>query len=249
MTKETAISPVAVSLLLDGEAKPDARAVRVLSRSAREMLGFAITADAPSDADRLELLCMGLTFDLTGLGTKGHVSQPEVDRLLGLAESFDPNDCRSLRLQPASHILCGRFPLPVIRMLAGLAAELARLDDVLAVVWEPSGTCMSPAAFAAAVRPWLAGGAFPVSRLTTLVREPGGALRSRGLACLAGYEVELAGSPDETPLQRAAQMAAVVQRIADLGHGGDLGFLAEFGLSVASAPEAGVNLLRLSGAA
>ena len=81
---------------------------------------------------------------------------------------------------------------PVVRCLAQLAAELARLPGVEGVAWHAARACSSPAHFRRGVLGWIEGGAFPGLGLTALVTNPDGSMQSEGLALLTGQELLLA---------------------------------------------------------
>ena len=96
--------------------------------------------------------------------------------------------------------------LPVVRILAGIGAELAQLPGLGGVFWQPAQCWMAPKYFRGVVAEWLGGGAFPALGLTALQRDSNGAMVSVGLDFLIGQELRF--EPDRR------LVAAAVARIA-----------------------------------
>jgi len=143
-----------------------------------------------------EVLSLGLTFDVMGLKESGdraaRCAEVGTDSPTSLWDAID--------IGPSEHIAGGRTLPVVVRVLAGLAADLAALNGLQAIRWNGSGAVMSPATFALHIGRWLQGGAFPAPDLTAIVRVAPHVWRSRGLALFSGYELEIAST-----CQRARQ--------------------------------------------
>ncbi len=106
---------------------------------------------------------------------------------------------------------------PVVRVLAGLGAELARLPGLRAVGWETARSWMAPAYFMSVVRAWLSGGVFPALGLTSLVRGDDAAMTSKGLSLFTGFEVEIAAIAGETAQETARLAARVIHALVEAG--------------------------------
>lgn len=146
----------------------------------------------------LELLANGLTFDLVGLAPSVPARSMEIVQQHGFDSPFCSDGMETVELVPGGHIVGGAGLLPVIRILAGLAASLALKLPVAAVGWQSAQTVMEPRYFAQLVVNWLAGGAFPALGLTALLRAEDGSIGTRGLARFSGQEMQLEGAPGES---------------------------------------------------
>ncbi len=156
---------------------------------------FAVTLGCkdPDEPDQwAELLANGLTFDLSGL-SPGHASRipAGLDQKFGFESEFDLGACEGLALAPGPHLVSGGPMIPVLRCLAWLTAELAALKHLQAIAWPAAGSICEPEYFRDAVTRWLGEGAFPGFGLTSLIEQPDGAMRSRGLALFTGQELLL----------------------------------------------------------
>lgn len=87
--------------------------------------------------------------------------------------------------------------MPVMRVLALLAAKLSALDGVKAIAWHPARTWNSPTHFCGGVERWIEGGVFPGLGLTALAQSADGGIYSEGLSLFTGQELQL--SPDLSP--------------------------------------------------
>ncbi|MFM5908546.1 MAG: hypothetical protein ACKOPO_13335 [Novosphingobium sp.] len=172
------------------------------------------------DEGWLELLAMGLTFDLSGLVPLAPASASPAEHYFGVDRASLGDTKEIVRLCPGPHLSGANRMLPVIRVLAGLGAELARLPGILAVSWESASTRMAPAYFMSAIRAWLSGGAFPALGLTGLVRRDDGGLESRGFSLFAGYELAIEPVPGETPQDAAKLAARVMHHLVQFGNKG-----------------------------
>lgn len=155
---------------------------------------FAVTFEsepggAPGSRQWAELLANGLTFDLSGLAPgPGEGAEPG-HHFYGFDQRPDLARCEMLRLVPGPHLTSGGPMIPVIRCLAWLAAELATLDGLQAIVWQPARAVSAPAYFRDGVIRWISGGAFPGLGLTALVPQDDGTMVSEGLALFTGQEL------------------------------------------------------------
>ncbi len=192
-----------MSLVFEEGQRPDADALYALSRQDSEGTGFSVSHVAPAADGWAELLAMGLTFDCAGLVPAAAGPKPPAGTLLGLME--EPAG-EVVTLAPGPHIEDAPGMLPIVQVLAGVAARLCSLPGVKAVVWQPAQCWMPSAYFAKVVGKWLAGGAFPALGLTTLERGSDGSIYTRGLSLMTGQELSFA--PD------AKLGAADVARIA-----------------------------------
>jgi hypothetical protein len=159
---------------------------------------FAVTLDG-SDAGGAgtwaELLANGLTFDLAGLAP-GEPAAPVADgQVFGLAADFDPGQYDAVSLSPGPHLVSGGPMVPVLRCLAWLAAEMAVMENLCAIAWQPAGSICDPAYFRDVVGRWIGGGAFPGLGLTTLIPQADGSLQSKGLDLFTGQELLLEADP------------------------------------------------------
>jgi hypothetical protein len=222
MVEESAGSRHAgVSLLFAGGSRPDADAIALLaSQSAQadgsDVVGFSISHRPTERPYWLELLALGLTFDLQGLapGVPANSAKPAYAFSLPLAEA---QGLEGLTLRPGPHLAAGSTLLPVIRAMAALARELARLPGVIAVGWEPARTAMTPDYYRRVVSAWLMGGAFPGLGLCALNRLGDGAVESDGLAFFTGHEIRLEPLAGESPADAARFAIRVIHDLVENG--------------------------------
>lgn len=141
------------------------------------------------DAQWLELVVDGLTFDLVGIAPGAALAPPEVAYRFN-CDVEGAGDSEAIGLFPGPHIASGLRSLPILRTLLALGADLAeRLDGVATVCWTPARSAIAPQFFLRTVRAWLGGGAFPALGLLGLWFDRSGALRSEGLSLLLGREL------------------------------------------------------------
>lgn len=197
--------------------RPDLAALEALagSQSGTTSASFAISHRSP-DGKWAELLLDGLTFDCTGLAPGADEPQPPVGLPVGL-RSMPAGEV--IAVAPGPHLADGAGLLPVLRGIAALGAQLAKLPGVRAVVWTPAAAWVAPDLFQRSVAEWLAGGAFPGLVLIALERERNGAMVSRGLHLLTGQELRF--EPDKR-LPSAAMARLAVRLLHELVHSGPL---------------------------
>lgn len=194
------------------------RRVSARCRIARRAFGnaslsvpFALSHVPVGNENWVELLAAGLTCDCHGLAPVGGATHPGDGAPLGLDE---PPAGEVVTLQPAPHLAEGAGLFPVVRILTGPGAQLARLPGLLAVYWYPSRRWMAPKYFCGVIEAWLAGGPFPPLGLTSLRRECDGVRVSAGLDFLIALELHF--QPDRRLVPAAAAKIAV-RLIDDLG--------------------------------
>ena len=165
---------------------------------------FAVTLDGSDpggEGSWAELLANGLTFDLAGLAPGAPSEAVAGGHLFGLAGDFDPALYECVTLSPGPHLISGGPMVPVLRCLAWLAAEMAAMDHLCAIAWQPAGSLCEPGYFRDVVMRWIGGGAFPGLGLTTLIPRADGSLQSKGLELFTGQELVLETDPAMDPAQ------------------------------------------------
>jgi len=202
-----------------GEApagRPDARAIQELAGRSGASVAFSVSHLPKDHPYWVELLALGLTFDLRGLapGIDARVAAPV--HAFGLPKP-EPRTLEGIVLRPGPHLSSAAALLPVVRTMAALGCELAALPGLVGIGWEPAGSIMAPDYFRSTVGSWLNDGPFPALGFTALARSPQGAMRSVGLGLFLGHELELAPLPGESPAD-AARLA--VRLIHDLVQNG-----------------------------
>ena len=212
-----------LSLIFAEGQRPDLDAIAALASVPGSVMPFAIShipdpdCAGPGPAQGwVELLAGGLTFDLHGLAHGQPSAYPAPGALLGLAEAPAGE---ALALQPAPHLADGPGMLPAVRVLAGIGTRLAGLPGVLAAHWGPASCWMTIKYYCGVVTEWLDGGAFPALGLTSLRREPDGAMTSLGLDFFTGQELRF--EPDRR-LPPAAIAKAAVRLVHSLVESGPL---------------------------
>lgn len=211
---EGTADPVLALVYAPGQ-RPDSAALAQLAADA-VAVPFTLSHVPPAGEGWVELLAGGLTFDCRGLAPAAPAAAPGNGALLGLRTTPAGE---TVTLEPAPHLAAGRGLLPVVRMLAGIGAELARRPEVAGVYWHPARCWMAPKYFCGVVQDWLGGGAFPALGLTSLQRQADGAMVSLGLDYLIGQDLRF--EPDRR-LVPAAVARIAVRLIHELVAGGAL---------------------------
>jgi hypothetical protein len=192
-----------LSLIFAKGQRPGVDALAELGDGDDGGLAFSLSHIAPDGEYWAELLSAGLTYDCRGLSPGAPAVHPGKGALLGL-EAVPQGEAVSL--EPAPHLAEGPGMLPVVRILAGLGAEIARLPGLQAVFWRPAQCWMAADYFRRMIGNWLAGGAFPALGLTSLHRESNGTMVSYGLDLLIGQELRF--EPDRAlPPAKIARIA------------------------------------------
>lgn len=197
---------------------PDAALPAASDIVARSDAGSAFALSHVADvADGwAEILCDGLTFDLHGLAGGPSQPMPEIGTGVGIAPAALAG-MAALTLAPGPHLAGAQRLLPVIRVLAHLLVELARIGPASAIAWLPARLSIRSDLFERAVRPWLDGGPFPAPAFVALHATAAGELRSEGLNFLTGQEFVLRSTSPEG----AQQLSRVAMRLVDwlVAHG------------------------------
>lgn len=237
-----------VSLLFAPGARPDAGAVAALLAQPPGEQGQPARISHGGDvaSGTLELLASGLTFDLSGLSPGEPAPLLAAAHVYGLDGSIAASPLEAVTLRAGEHVSAGGTLVPVVRVMAGLAARLAGLQGIAAVAWHPAGTWIEPGFFIRAVSAWLAGGAFPALGLTALERTADGGVETSGLAWFTGQELRLEPLAGE----EGAATVKVAMRLVDalVAHGrlgGRQTFSGPDGSLLVAEPEAGGKLVRV----
>ncbi|MEP7222763.1 MAG: hypothetical protein ABI673_08875 [Novosphingobium sp.] len=207
----------ALTLVFAPGQRPDASAVVRVAAMPAENTAFSVSFQPKEAEGWLELLAMGLTYDLTGLSPRTQAPALPAEHLFGLDRSVLEPRPEAMRIVPGPHLASAGALIPVVRVLAGLGAELARLPGLRAVGWETARSLMAPAYFMSVVRAWLSGGVFPALGLTSLVRSDGDVMTSKGLSLFTGYEAEIAAVEGETPQETARLAARIIHALVQSG--------------------------------
>jgi hypothetical protein len=204
---ETELGCAAVlSLVYASGQRPTLGALAELTARPGAMQHFSISHMPQGDAVWAELLSAGLTYDCRGLAPGEPAPPPGRGTMLGLPEIPEGE---AITLEPAPHLAEGRGLLPVVKVLAGVGAELAHLPGLTGVFWQPARCWMTAKYFRGVVAEWLGGGAFPALGLTALQREKDGAMVSAGLDFLIGQELRF--EPDRRLVPAA--IARIAMRV------------------------------------
>lgn len=146
----------------------------------------------PAQLHWLELLCEGLTFDLSGLAPGPEAPFPDLAHRFDLPALPGPGDYEAMTLRLGPHLVAGGNSLPLMRGLLALACDLVRqFDDLAAIAWGPARTAIGRRFFESVTSAWLDGGPFPALGLTAFVETPDGAIESLGLAFWIGQELRI----------------------------------------------------------
>ena len=198
-----------LSLVFADGRRPDVAAVQALSNAPQPAGAgprFGISHLPDPSKGWVELLACGLTFDCAGLVPAVPSPAPFGGALLGLEKQPEGE---AISLSPGPHLAETSGMLPVVRVLAGLGAQLASLPGATAVIWNPARCWMPPAYFCRVVGNWLADGPFPALGLTSLERESDGSIVSVGLALMTGQELRFLPDPKLVP----ADIARIAVRL------------------------------------
>jgi hypothetical protein len=165
----------------------------------------------------VEVLAGGLTFDLSGLSSGPGHAPPGCIYPFDLPTTFDGAGTEALRLVPGPHLAGGERMMPVIRAMAGLAANLCALTGLVAVAWHPARSCIGPRYFTSIIGNWLEGGVFPGLGLVGLTTVADGGIQSEGLAFFTSQELRI--EPELTEDRAAAAKIAVrlIDRLVEQG--------------------------------
>jgi hypothetical protein len=207
-----------LSLLFAPGKRPSASDLdRLIHSAADSGIAARISHRPPDDHGWLELLASGLTFDLRGLAPGTAAPIPPVGPVYGLPADVDRFEFEAISLGPGSNVGAGGTMMPVVRILLGLAANLALQLPISAVCWNPARSWMEPRYFGRVAVTWLSGGAFPALGLTGVRRRSDGAFESTGLAYFTGQEVCVRGHEGEVGSDTIKLAARVVDHLVRHG--------------------------------
>ncbi len=140
----------------------------------------------------IELLCDGLTFDLSGLAPGPGSDFPVIEHRFDLPVEPAATTHDALSIMPGPHLTAGARSPPVVRSMLALARDLTLcFDDLAAVCWGPSRSAIGRQFFESVIAAWLDGGPFPALGLTAFAQTPDGALQSVGLDFWIGQELRI----------------------------------------------------------
>jgi hypothetical protein len=142
---------------------------------------------------------------------------PHIADVYGLPRNIDDYEFEAISLAPGAHIAAGGSLMPVVRILIGVAANLALELPVTAVCWDPAGSWMEPKYFGRIVVNWLSGGAFPALGLTCLRSRPDGVVESTGLAFFTGQELLVPERLGETKAETVKLAGRIVDHLVRYG--------------------------------
>lgn len=197
-------------------SRPDADAIAAIAAASGQAVPFAISHRPHDHPYWVELLALGLTFDLRGLapGVGAQVVPPI--HAFGLPLE-DAQGLEVVVLRPGPHLASAGALLPIVRTMAALGCELAALPGLSGIGWEPAGTIMSPEYFRRTAGAWLEGGAFPALGFTALSRNREGAMCSVGLGVFAGHELSVEPAPGDSPADLARLAVRVIHDLVQNG--------------------------------
>ncbi|MES2493790.1 MAG: hypothetical protein V4579_10995 [Pseudomonadota bacterium] len=205
-----------MSLLFAMGKRPDAEAIAACAAAAGKAVPFAISHQPADHPYWVELLVLGLTFDVQGL-SPGIPARADA-AVHGFAVlPKDLEGLEALTVRPGPHLAAAGPLPPVVRALAALGCELARLPGLQAIGWSASRAAMAPEYYQRSVGAWLDGGVFPGLGLTALVRSPDGAVQTEGLALHIGHELRLEPLAGEPPADTARQALRLIHHLVANG--------------------------------
>ena len=206
-----------LSLVFAPDQRPGVAALASLAEASLQRAAgarFAISHLSSLAEGWAELLASGLTYDCAGLKPAAPAATPVGGALLGLEQ---PPVGDAISLSPGPHLAEATGMLPVVRVLAGLGAQLASLPGAAAVCWNPARCWMPPAYFCKVVDNWLADGPFPALGLTSLERDSDGSIVSVGLALLTGQELRFTPDAKLVPADIARIAVRLIHALIDTG--------------------------------
>lgn len=187
-----------ISLLFENGQRPSILDIeRLLSDQGPSAMPLRISHKSAAAEGWVELLSNGLTFDLGGLLPAEPKAWPEPQHLFGFERPPVCASLEALHLVQGPHLGSGMAMPPVVRTMAGIAANLSNALPVKGLLWQPAMTLMEPKYFSGMILNWLNGGAFPALGLTALSVAGDGSVSSAGLDYFIGQDVQVQARPDE----------------------------------------------------
>ena len=206
-----------LSLVFAEGQRPDITALVALAEASLQrapVSRFMISHRPMPSEGWAELLASGLTYDCAGLNPAPPAFSPVGGALLGLEQQPVGE---AISLSPGPHLAEAMGMLPVVRVLAGLGAQLASLPGAAAVCWNPARCWMPVAYFCKVVDNWLANGPFPALGLTSLERDGDGSIISVGLALLIGQELRFSPDAKLVPADIARIAVRLIHALIETG--------------------------------
>lgn len=206
-----------LSLIFAEGQRPDVAALAALAEASLQRPAgsrFTISHRPPPAEGWAELLASGLTYDCAGLQPAAPAATLVGGALLGLEQQPVGE---AISLSPGPHLAEAMGMLPVVRVLAGLGAQLAALPGAGAVCWNPARCWMPPTYFCKVVENWLADGPFPALGLTSLERDAEGAIISVGLSLLIGQELRFSPDAKLVPADIARIAVRLIHALIETG--------------------------------
>jgi hypothetical protein len=212
-------------LLFERSGRPNAADVRA---AVERLAGHSISHDPSAalhdvalpqpDTSWLELLCNGMTYDLTNLAPGKSANIPDIRSSIDLPDDLFETTQDAISLLAGLHLSGGINSIPVVRMMLELAASLASvLPRIRAVCWSPAAVVIRPEVFGQSVESWVKGGPYPAQVLTGFKKTSDGGLQIEGLAFFTGQEIRI--EPDSIgDVPTATQLAGrLVQQLVQHG--------------------------------
>lgn len=207
-----------LALLFEPQSRPSADDVAALiAGSASVARVLSISHQPPTGEGWLEVLCRGLTFDITGLAPARPDPVPSIQHHIGFPPDSHIPPVEGVNVCVGQHLAGGENLLPVVRAHVEVARALMTLPGVRAAVWCPAEIAMSPTHFERVVSGWLDGGPFPALGLTALVRDADGGLRSHGLSFFTGQEVRIEPIPGGNSARLGKVIVRLIHRLVEGG--------------------------------
>jgi len=199
-----------LALLFEPQSRPAVDDVAALvAQVPQAARSISISHRPASDEGWLEVLCRGLTFDVSGLSPARPDVLPAIRYRFDLAEDYLLADSDVVTIGVGHHLTGGASLLPVVRAHVEVARALMALPGLRAVVWCPADVAMSPQHFERVMAAWAGGGPFPALGLTHVRREADGGMRSHGLSFFTGQEVRI----DPVSGQNTAALGKIIVRL------------------------------------
>lgn len=206
------------SLVFAAGQRPSADDIeRLFSATETARTGACISHRPGEGEGPLELLASGLTFDLEGLAPAAPVLPVAPRHRFGIDAELPESAIEAVGLVPGHHISGGHAAMPVVKAMAGLAANLALHLNARAICWHPAATWMDPNYFARLVLNWQSGGAFPALGLTAVEEGADGGVLSHGLEFFAGQELQVQGKAGEAPAETVKLAVRVIDHVVRHG--------------------------------
>jgi hypothetical protein len=212
-------------LLFERSVRPSAADIRA---AVERLAGVSISHDPSAalhdvalpqpDTSWLELLCNGMTYDLTNLAPGKSANIPDIRCRIDLPDDLLETTQDAISQLAGPNLSGGINSISVVRMMLELAASLGSvLPRIRAICWSPAEVVIKPETFGQSVESWVNGGPFPAQVLTCFKQMSDGGLQTEGLAFFTGQEIRI--EPDSAgDVSTATQLAGrLVQQLVQHG--------------------------------